>query len=168
MITRTYPGKVVFGSRLRKELLDSSASESAKTAFDGVRTFGDTCLLDFDSESLSEGDIAAIDAVVAAHVADLFPETIRAVVSVEADYSMTYDDYLVLADTTAGQFTITLPSAVSQIGKVFVIKKVNSAQNRVYIQGSNDETLDGATSKNLRTQWTALEVISDGDNWIIL
>ena len=78
------------------------------------------------------------------------------------------DDYVMLVDddTAGSTVTITLPAA-SRTGRVYYIKKLGTTAN-VIIDGNSSETIDGATTSTLTTQYESITVISDGSNWHII
>lgn len=78
-------------------------------------------------------------------------------------YSLTLDDYLI--ECTANSFTITLPTAVNNIGKRYNIK--NSGTGLITVATSNSETIDSQTTQSI-VQWENLQVQSNGANWIII
>lgn len=84
-----------------------------------------------------------------------------AVTSKTANYTATGSDDVILCDATSGAFTITLPSAASNTGKVLRLKKTDSSTNAVTISG----TVDGITSRALDSQYETLTTFSDGTNW---
>ena len=75
--------------------------------------------------------------------------------------------YIVYADATSGDITITLPTAVSKAGRVVSIKRVDTSSNIVTIATTSSETIDGMTGGNL-DHYDHLRVISDGSNWLII
>lgn len=77
-------------------------------------------------------------------------------------------DELVLADATAGAITITLPPAANMPGKHFYIKKIDSSGNTVTIDGNGAETIDGAATKVLSTQYASHHIISSNGSWHIV
>lgn len=83
-----------------------------------------------------------------------------------ANYTVLPNDDLIKADSTAGIFTITLLSAAGIAGVTKIIKKMN-ASNNITIACNGSETIDGAATKTLSTQYDSLKVTSDGTNWII-
>lgn len=85
--------------------------------------------------------------------------------STSANYTATLDDEVILVDASAGNRTITLPSASSSSGHAYVIKKVDSSGNSVIIDGDGSETIDGATTVTTTTQWASFNIISNGTNW---
>lgn len=70
-------------------------------------------------------------------------------------------------DTSGGDFTITLPSAVGISGRVYVIKQVG-ASGTLTIDGNGAETIDGAANKTLATQYASYTLVSNGSNWLII
>lgn len=92
----------------------------------------------------------------------LFP-----VVSVNSAYTMSLNDCLILGDATSAGFTITLKPAGECKQKLVIIKKTNSA-NTITIDGDGSETIDGATTQSLTTQYSVLRLMSDGTKWHIV
>lgn len=82
-------------------------------------------------------------------------------------YTMVATDYMVLVDTTAGNVTITLPTAVGIAGTVYVIKK-KVAGNTLTIDGNGAETIDGSATVSLTTQYDYRMIMSEGANWMII
>jgi hypothetical protein len=82
-------------------------------------------------------------------------------VSKTSAYTLTSTDDVVYGDASGGAFTLTLPSAASNSGKIFRLKKTDSSYNQITISG----TIDGASSKKLATQNEVFEITSDGTNW---
>lgn len=93
---------------------------------------------------------------------------LRAITSVSSTYTALYTDEVVLADATGGAFTVTLPTAVGHGGKVFTVKRMNSGANAVTIGTTSSQTIDGATTASLSSQYSARTVVSDGTNWQVL
>jgi hypothetical protein len=72
----------------------------------------------------------------------------------------------ILVDASTGAITITLPTPSA--GAEVIVKKIDSTTNSVTIAQSGTESIDGAASQTLNTQWEAIHVISDGTNWYII
>jgi hypothetical protein len=72
-------------------------------------------------------------------------------------------DYAI--EATSGSFTVTLPTAVSISGQEFIIK--NSGAGVITIATTSSQTIDGATTANISTQYESLSVMSNGVNWVI-
>lgn len=75
---------------------------------------------------------------------------------------------LVDADTAGGNVTVTLPTAASLSGRLYVIKKIDSSSYTVTVDGDGSETIDGATTKTIYGENDRLILISDGTNWVVL
>lgn len=69
------------------------------------------------------------------------------------DYITRYD-FTVFADTAGGAFTLVLPGWVE--GKVFCVKKIDSAANTVTIAGFNTDLIDGAATTTLTAQYQSV------------
>lgn len=80
-------------------------------------------------------------------------------------YTATGDETVIACDATSAAFTVTLPAAASYTGKRYVIKKTDSSTNAVTIDGNSSETIDGATTTTINTQYEAIEIVCDGSNW---
>lgn len=87
------------------------------------------------------------------------------VASKTANYTLTTGDDVILANSSGGAFTLTLPTAVGNSGKVFYLKKTDSSFNAVTIDGNGTETIDGSTTKTIATQHEQWTIVSDGSNW---
>lgn len=76
-----------------------------------------------------------------------------------ANYTLTSTDNIILADSSGGAFTLTLPSAASNTGKLFKIKKITTDFNSVTISGA---------SSSVDTNGEEVEIYSNGSSWAIL
>lgn len=90
------------------------------------------------------------------------------VASVTANYTATENDLVVLADATTGAITVTLPSTHGREGRRLIVKKTDSSGNAVTIDGNGAETIDGATTVALSTQYATREMVSDLSNWHVV
>lgn len=90
-----------------------------------------------------------------------------AVTTKTANYTATTADYVILVDATGGAVTITLPTAVGNTGKVFVVKRLDASGNTVDVDGNGSQTIDGALTLNIAVQWASYNLISDGTNFLI-
>ena len=89
-------------------------------------------------------------------------------ISVTAAYTVEAFDRVILANATAGAFTVTLPTAVDRNGQQpITIKRVNGGANAVTI-GSTSGTIDGSATASLASQYSCKTVISDGTNWHVV
>lgn len=84
-------------------------------------------------------------------------------------YTATAKDDVILCDGTSASFTVTLPAAANNQGKIFRIKKIDTDNTKlITIDGNGAETIDGATTLILRSYLESVEIVSDGTNWRIL
>lgn len=94
---------------------------------------------------------------------------IRAVpyTSKTAHYTATVNDEFIACNAASGAITITLPAVASvPVGKRYVIKKTDNTNN-VVIDGNLSETIDGATTKTLDSQYESVVIVSTGSAWLI-
>lgn len=81
-----------------------------------------------------------------------------------ATYTATESDHTI--DCTANTFTVTLPTAVGITGREYVVK--NSGAGNITVGTTSSQTIDGATSYSLATQYKYVTVQSTGSNWVII
>lgn len=90
-----------------------------------------------------------------------------------ADYTLTNADGSIKFDASGRQLTATLPPAASCYltgsGQVLLVKKVDTSNNAVVIQGATpSETIDGFTSMSITLQYDSVIVQSNGKSWDVL
>ncbi len=81
-----------------------------------------------------------------------------------SNYAISATDYTV--NCTSGTFTATLPTAVGIIGRQYVIK--NSGTGVITLATTSTQTIDGAATQSLISQYDSITVQSNGANWIII
>jgi hypothetical protein len=84
------------------------------------------------------------------------------------NYTIVGTDVVIFADAAGGNVTITLPSATTFAGYSFFVKRIDSSTNSCSVARSGGDTIDGATSFVLDTQYFAARIISNGNNWYII
>lgn len=89
---------------------------------------------------------------------------VRPYTAVTTTYTVLATDYCV--NCTSGTFTVTLPSAATVSGIEFLIK--NSGTGTITVATTSSQTIDGATSYALTTQYKYVTVKSNGANWIVI
>lgn len=89
----------------------------------------------------------------------------QSVTSKTTTYTATVSDDLILCNSSGGAFTVTLYAASGNSGKILKIKKTDSSVNAVTIDGNASETIDGALTTTLSTQYEIITIICDGSNW---
>ena len=72
----------------------------------------------------------------------------------------------VVVSAAAGRADVTLP-AVGAAGTWWRVKKSDTTANRVRVLGAGGALVDGAAYAELAAQYEALEVVSDGTNWLV-
>lgn len=73
-----------------------------------------------------------------------------------------------LCDATTASFTLTLPAASASSGQMLWFKKIDSTVNTITIQRAGTDTIDGATTYVLSTQYKYVEIVNNGSNaWFI-
>jgi microcystin-dependent protein len=82
-----------------------------------------------------------------------------------ANYTLKITDTVINANTSGGQFTLTLPTAVGIKGKIFAIV-LSTAGNTLTVNTTSSQTIDGVTSKTLLLAGDYLTVLSNNTNWI--
>lgn len=89
------------------------------------------------------------------------------VTPVSSTYAILISDWLVRCDTTAAAFTVTLLTAVGNTGKEYIIKNVGA--KLLSIATTSSQTIDGnSASYGLKTQYSSVNIVSDGANWAIV
>jgi len=90
------------------------------------------------------------------------------VTTATANFTASITGNFILADASIAAFTITLPTAVGNAGRLFDIKKVGGDANQVTIDGDGTETIDGSITTALVSNNELIQVISDNANWRVL
>jgi hypothetical protein len=85
-------------------------------------------------------------------------------VNKSANYTATVSDYAI--ECTTGTFTVTLPTSSGISGRIYIIK--NTGTGIITIATTSSQTIDGASTKTLLTQYSCLGVMSNGSNWIVI
>lgn len=87
-------------------------------------------------------------------------------VTPSADYDANDADYLILADASAAPLIVNLPP--NRSGKQFVIKKSDASANAITITPAGAETIDGAPTLVITTQWQSFTLMGISDGWAVL
>jgi hypothetical protein len=85
-----------------------------------------------------------------------------------SSYTITGTDVIIFADATSTNVTITLPTAASFTGYNFYVKRIDGSANTCSVARSGSDTIDGATSFSLDTQYFSIRAVSNGTNWYII
>ncbi len=89
--------------------------------------------------------------------------------TVSSNYTATAADNTILANTTSGAVTITLPAPANISGRIYTIKKIGSGgiDNELTISPASG-TIDGGSSFVIYNDWTFITLQTDGSNWYII
>ncbi len=91
------------------------------------------------------------------------------IISTDSNLTLTNSHYTVLVSAFDSNITITLPNASGINGRIYVIKRIdNRAMYSVVIQAQSGQTIDGASSISLSTQYATVVIQAYGGNWHIL
>lgn len=74
---------------------------------------------------------------------------------------------LVEVDTSAGAVTLTLPTAVGNLGLTYIFK-ITVAGNSLTLDASGAELIDGATTLVVRQLYRTIEIRSDNSAWQVM
>lgn len=90
---------------------------------------------------------------------------VERLIVVSASYTVTPQDSIVLVDATTGSFAVTLPQATN--GRRLTFKKMNAA-NTVTLTPRSPDTIDGAATRVLSSQWEVVHLKAYSSGWVIL
>lgn len=95
-------------------------------------------------------------------------KTVLSVTSKTTTYAATSSDDVILCSTAGGAWSLSLPAAASNTGKVYRVVKTTSDFTALTIDPNSTETINGSATTTLNTQYETLVFISDGSNWVVL
>lgn len=89
-------------------------------------------------------------------------------ITVSSNYAISVSDDVILADSTGGPITLTLPTMLV-VGKRYYIKdKFGTTDINPIVISASPNTLDGQTSFTLTVDKQSITPHCDGTNWYIL
>jgi len=94
--------------------------------------------------------------------------SVLSVVTKTSDYTITSADDVILCDTSAGGFDLTLPAAATATKKRFDIKRISNDPNLLMIGNPGTETIDGSPVRVLGSLRSGITLVTDGTNWSAL
>jgi len=71
-------------------------------------------------------------------------------------------------DTSGGNQTVTLPTAVGIAGRRYVVKKTTGDANTVTVATTSSQTIDGASTYVISAQWAVGVFQSNNADWMIV
>ncbi|MCH7534860.1 MAG: hypothetical protein IH948_03800 [Bacteroidetes bacterium] len=81
-------------------------------------------------------------------------------------YTALTTDHTIICGSGNETFTVTLPSASTVSGIIYNIKNVGTGT--ITVDGASSETIDGATTAVISSQFACITIQCDGSNWHIL
>lgn len=89
--------------------------------------------------------------------------------TVDGVYNVMKQDGTVFCDSSLGAVTVNLPSAVGLGGRMYVIcDKGNAGAANVTILPAGAETISGAASYVISSNYGSVWLQSDGSNWFVI
>lgn len=83
-------------------------------------------------------------------------------------YTALNTDGIIKCDTSGGAWTLTLPAASGNGGLELLIVKTTSDANAVTVDANGAETINGATTTLVSSQYESLKIRCDGSAWFII
>jgi hypothetical protein len=129
--------------------------------FGGDKTFQDNVVA---SKTFMAGSTAAANSTM-----QVEGSMAMAIKAITGNYTLTGADNTILANTTGGSLTVTLPAPASFAGRIYTIKKIGTGgiDNELTITPAAG-TIDGGTSYKIYNDWTFVTLQTDGTNWYII
>ena len=92
----------------------------------------------------------------------------QTVVKISSNYSADADDFVILADASNTNITVTLPDALEAKELVYNIKKI-STNHTVFIETQNNQLIDGKDIPyGINKKYSNMTLVSDGTEWFII
>jgi hypothetical protein len=135
-----------------------------------------TATVDTNANTICTGDTTYLDGEgncddISSVYAPAAPVSRLSAISTKTgDYTMTTTDFIVLIDATSNNVTITLPAVSGNSGLRYKFKRLDN-QDPTYtvtIDANSTETIDGAETKTITTQYGTMEIVCDGSAWYIM
>jgi len=80
----------------------------------------------------------------------------------------TLDDTYNVVLCNSAPYTVTLPPAAANAGRVYRIKNIDPSGDAITIDGNGSETIDGESTYLLQPYKHSITLISDGANWQVI
>ena len=90
------------------------------------------------------------------------------VTAVSTTTTLTSTHHTVLVDATSGAVTINLPAVAGVTRRRYEVIKTDSSANAVTLDGNASETINGATTFALSTQYQSATIVTDGSAWYVV
>lgn len=91
------------------------------------------------------------------------------ITTIDASQAVTEADNTVLANTTNGAITVTLPAPTNIAGRMYTIKKIGTGgiDNELTITPSSG-TIDGNVNYIIYNDWTFVTIQTNGTDWFVI
>ena len=99
--------------------------------------------------------------------AQLLSREVVTITSTDSPFTPTTEK-TILCDATSGVITVNLPASATTKSMEVIVKKIDSSANAITVDGNSSETIDGATTKSLASQYDYIVVTSDGSNMHVI
>jgi len=91
------------------------------------------------------------------------------IATISSNYTLTDANSTVLANTTSGAITLTLPAPTNIAGRIYTIKKIGTGGiDKELTIAPAAGTIDGGVSYVIYNDWTYVTLQTDGTNWYII
>jgi len=87
--------------------------------------------------------------------------------TVDEDYTAVTTDGTVVADSTAGAVTVTLPAASEMEGRTLIVKRIPTSANNVTVEADGTDTIDDGTDFVLTASYDSLTLRAVSGGWIV-
>lgn len=77
-------------------------------------------------------------------------------------YTVSSSDEVILVTTGASAFTVTLPASSNSTGRKILIIKADSGAGAITVNRAGTDTIEGATSASISSQYGKLGLVADG------
>ena len=123
--------------------------------------------LAIDILTYATGDPKVDDFVVL--LAQILGQTVdqRTARTITQSATVSDNDRVVFIDAAYTDVTLTLPSAKGFYG-YYVVGRVDGGANAATMQTVKGQTINGATSRTLASQYLCETIQSDGANWVVV
>lgn len=71
-------------------------------------------------------------------------------------------------DATSGALSAYLPDAITNVGQLFVVMKVDASANAVTVSDINGRNINGSSTYSLASQWSVGSFLSNGSEWRVI
>lgn len=136
---------------VNKPPVHSSSTGIAQDATDSAYVFGTHAGVSYDHDYWDDGTTVS-----------LTPRGMVKIDDTDSPYTVPYGKTLILADATNGAITVVLPQAAN--GLTVTVKKTDASANAVTVDGDAAETIDGAATQAIATQYALLKMVPEGQN----